>query len=220
MIQIIPAILATTEKEYSKFTDKVNSSSLTGIDWIHIDYMDNKFVQNKSIGPDIIAKCKPESSLKIEAHLMVINPFEWLDQLRSADVSRVISHIEVGEREIRSFIDKAKTLNLKVGLAINPETPVSALEPFLDEVDTVLVMGVHPGFQGQKFIPETLEKIIELSSRRSLSHFKIGVDGGISEENARQVVEAGADYLVIGSNLFKYDNLKEGLEKIWEVLRG
>lgn len=218
MIQIIPAILATTEEDYKKRIQQIKKSGLFKDNWVQIDLMDNKFVQNKSVGPEIIAKYPVD--FKLEVHLMVEDPEQWISELAKKLIRRIIFHIEIKKDKIK-LIEEIKNRGLEVGLAINPETKVSELGPFLNQIDVVLIMGVHPGFQGQKFIPETIEKIKEVLRLRSESNyeFKIEVDGGVSEANAKEIVDAGADYLVVGSNLLKYDNLKEGLEKILSKIR-
>ncbi|OGE14223.1 hypothetical protein A3F00_00975 [Candidatus Daviesbacteria bacterium RIFCSPHIGHO2_12_FULL_37_11] len=227
MIQIIPAILATIKEEYSRFIDKLNSSDLTDIDWIHIDFMDNIFVQNKSITPDIVEQSL--NSFKKEAHLMVKDFKFWIQELEKAGFDRVIIHLEADEADkIRDAFKVLKGKNIQVGLAINPETSVDMMKPFLDELDIVLIMAVHPGFQGQEFILETLNRIKEISHIRSKNNysssearsFLIEVDGGISDENITEIADAGADIAVVGSGLFKYDNLEEGLGKIRKALNG
>jgi ribulose-phosphate 3-epimerase len=210
-MKIIPAILATTEDDYQKSLKRVKESGL--FDWVQIDLMDNKFVQNKSIDPSIIAKYPV--NLKLEAHLMVEYPENWIDELIKSEVDRIIFPIE--DREgIKERITHIKNHRIEVGLSINPETFIGFLEPYLEMVDVILVMSVHPGFQGQEFITETKERIFEINElrRKNNSKFKIEVDGGISEDNIRKVSEAGADIAVVGSNLLKYDNLEEGLNNL------
>lgn len=201
MVTIIPAILATTEEEYKDKLQKIGSCPELAEGWVHIDLQDGKFTQNATISPEIIAKYP--TNLKIELHLMVENPEEISLKLESADIGRVITHIEVSK-------DGAN-------LAINPETPISSLEGV--KLDSVLIMGVHPGSQGQGFIPETIEKIRECSRLRSNNNldFKISVDGGVTPENAKLIVDAGADYLVVGSHLLE-GNIDENLESFWVEL--
>lgn len=198
-IQIIPAILATTEEEYSQALRKIEDSGRFKDGFVQVDLMDGEFVANKSIGVEVIAKNPTE--LKLEAHLMVENPSEWVGTLVE-NVSRVIAHIEVGDEAIKEFIQNGNSANLGVGLAINPETPVEKLKPYFSDIDAVLVMSVHPGFQGQEFIPETLEKVKEISHLRSENNFsfKIEVDGGINKAVAKDLIEVGADNLVVGSH--------------------
>ena len=217
MVQIIPAILATTEEDYQKRIQQIEESGLFKNKWVHVDLMDNKFVQNKSIGPEIVAKYPINSNL--EAHLMAQEPYVWVEELIRIGVKRVIIPAEIPFKEVDRILDMVQDTDIEVGLALNPETEVSRLEPYLDRIDVVLIMSVHPGFQGQEFIPESIEKIKEVLRLRSGQiRFKIEFDGGISEENAKQVVDAGADYLVVGSGLFKYDNLENGLKRIQEAI--
>ena len=218
MTQIIPAILATKEEDYSKKLKNIEESGQ--FEWVQIDLMDNKFVQNKSIGTEIIAKYK-EPSLKIEAHLMVQDPLFYVEDLIKIGVKRVIIPIEIHFKEIDRILYMVKDLDIEFGLSLNPETEVSRLDPFLDKLDVVLIMSVHPGFQGQKFVPETLEKVKDCARMRSNNNldFQIEVDGGVSEKNAKGIVESGADILVIGSALYKYDTLKEAKEKFLEAAK-
>ncbi len=214
MAQIIPAILATTEEEYKDKLQKIESCPELAEGWVQIDLMDNKFVQNRSIGPDIIAKYLTE--LKLEAHLMVEYPESWIDELIKIPVARIIFPVEdisgINERIIH-----IKNHEIEVGLSLNPETSVKAILPFLDKVDVALILGVHPGFQAQEFIPKTIEKIKEILRLRSGRNFKITVDGGIRSENAKLIVDAGADLLVVGSYLFE-GVTDENLEKIRKAI--
>lgn len=218
--QIIPAILATTEVDYKAKLDRIRTCPELVEGWVQIDLMDNKFVQNRSIEPQIIAKYP--TNFKLEAHLMVEDPMSWTTKLvKINNIKRIIFHIEI-EEDIEKIVQIVRGHGIEVGLAINPETTLEKLNPFISEIDVVLIPGVRPGFQGQEFIPETIYKIKECFRLRSNNnrHFRIEVDGGISKENIKEIVDAGADYLVIGSGLFKYDNLKEGLKKIKEAIYG
>lgn len=210
MVQIIPAILATSEEEYKQKIEKLQSIKSIKDSWIQIDLMDNKFVQNSSIGLDIIAKYP--TSFKIEAQLMVQYPDSWIDGLVNTGVERIIfplEHTQVIDEKIEHI--KKHNIN-EVGLSLNPETAVEQVYDYLPNLDAVLIMSVHPGFSGQQFIPEVLSKVGKIKSIRP--DILIGMDGGISEKNAKQVVEAGVDYLVVGSGIFKYDNVEEGIKKI------
>src|SRR3990167_7461718 len=213
MVQIIPAILATIETEYQEQLTKIQESGDFTGGWVHIDLMDNKFVQNASIRPEIIAK--HPANLKLEAHLMVEYPENWIDGLVKVPVGRIIFPV-VDEAGIENRIEHIKGHELTVGLSINPETAVDLLKPFIELIDLVLVMGVHPGKQGQEFIPETIDKVRQLSKMReeNSANFTIEVDGGISPDNAKLVKDAGASYLVIGSHLTKGD-IDENLAEIW-----
>ncbi len=215
-IQIIPAILATTEEEYREKIEKVSTCPEFAEGWVQIDIMDGKFVQNQSVGPQVLEKYPTES--KIEAHLMIQDPSQAIFYLIEAGVKRIVLHVESdGVGDNLAYIEDEGVEN---GLAINPETSLEKSAPYLKDVDTVLIMSVYPGAQGRDFIPESLEKIRECSRMRAKGNlnFKIEVDGGISVENAKLVLEAGADRLIIGEYLIN-GNIAENLEKIRQSLR-
>lgn len=216
MIQIIPAILSTIESDFGRDIKKCNDSGLLQGGWVHIDFMDNLFVPNKSIMPEVTAKYG--TGLKKEAHLMVKSPLDWLNQTADAGFERIFIHLEA--EQVSSCLDKIKEESLETGLAINPETPIEQLAPFLSQIDRVLLMGINPGFQGREFMPEVVDKIKETARLRSENNsaFKIGVDGGVKDANAKELVLAGADFLVSGSFLLKGD-IDANLEKIWEEIK-
>lgn len=217
MTQIIPAILATTEQEYAEKINKVNKSPSFQEGWVQIDLMDKKFVENESIRPDVFAKYP--TNLKIEAQLMVEYPLSWIDGLAEACVSRIVFPFEV-EPGIEERISRIKKLGIDVGLSINPETPVENLKPFVSRIDLVLIMSVQPGFGGQSFIDSSTQKVKDVFRlRQDLGlDFLIEVDGGINESAAKDLVQAGADNLVIGSSLLNGD-IEENVEHIWEAIQ-
>lgn len=217
MVQIIPAILATTEGDFARDISRIKQSLSFTEGWVHIDFMDNQFVPNQSIRPSVIFKYPLE--LHKEAHLMVLHPLEWVDELVEAGFERVIFHIEAKD-DLNKCIDKIRNKGLEVGLAIKNETSLEGLEPFIDKLDVILLMGVMPGFQGQEFIPETINKVKETSRLRSKGNygFRIGVDGAVKDGNIKDIVEAGVDFVTVGSFLLKGD-LDENLERLWEVVR-
>ena len=196
MVTIIPAILATTEEQYAKTLKKIEECEFFDEGWVHIDVIDGQFADNVTVGPEIISKYP--TKLKIELHLMVENPKEFIDKLDGFDIGRIITHVEAEK---------------SAHIAINPQTPVSILDEL--QTESVLIMAIQPGFQGQEFIPETLEKIKEV--RKSYPNILIGVDGGVTPENAKLIVDAGADYLVVGSHLIE-GNIDENLETFWEKI--
>ncbi len=216
-MKIIPAILATAEEDYKNHLEKLEESGL--FEWVQIDLMDKKFVQNESIKVSVIDKYPTE--LKLEAHLMVEYPENWIEELVKVGVDRIIFPVEDSEG-ILERIQHIKNHEKTVGLSVNPGTAVDLLEPYLDQIDLILIMSVHPGFQGQEFLGESIEKIEKIRQRlvqRDL-RVKIEVDGGISEDNIASVFEAGADVVAIGSSLLKYDNLKDALDKLQSAAHG
>src|SRR3989344_5612978 len=156
MIQIIPAILATTEDQYSADLQKLSACEPLNGGWVHIDFADNKFVQNQTIEPNVVSKFPAD--FQKEAHLMVSHPKIWVDKLVDAGFKRIIFHIE-SKDDANEVIDHIKSKGLEVGLAIKKETPIGNLTSFIDKIDVVLVMTIVPGFQGQPFIPQTLDKV-------------------------------------------------------------
>lgn len=212
MIQIIPAILATSEKQYQEDLFKLERSSSLQGNWVHIDFTDNKFVQNQTIEPEIIKKFP--TNFRKEAHLMIKNPKEWIDKLIDAEFKRIIFHIEC-EDNIDELISYLKNKGLEVGLALKNETDIEKLEPFVEKIDCVLVMSIVAGFQGQPFIPETLEKIKNLKAKEW--GFKIGIDGAVKDSNIKEIVDAGVDFVIVGSYLLE-GSPEENLENLWEAI--
>lgn len=214
MIQIIPAILATSEKDYEKDITRLNQAQSLQEGWIHIDFADNEFVKNFTVGVDIIEKFP--TKLHKEAHLMVKNPKEWIEKLVKAGFERIIFHIE-SEGDIKEIIEEIKSKGLEVGIAINPETEVEKIYPFVSTIDKVLVMSVVPGFQGQPFISEMLDKVKKLKSENV--GLMVGVDGAVRDTNIKKFIEIGADFVVIGSYILK-GSIEENMEHLWEVING
>lgn len=210
-MQIIPAVLANSEADYIRDLSRLERTNL--FKWVHIDFMDNKFVLNKSIDPTATAKYPV--SLKKEAHLMVQHPKSWIDQLARAGFKRVLFHLE-SEDDQDECIDCAKKNGLEVGLVLKHETPLDNLVPYIAKIDRALLMSVVPGFQGQPFIEGVLQKISNFKSKNW--PVKVGVDGAVRDTNIIQLVNAGVDYVIAGSFLLKGD-IDENLEKLWEALR-
>lgn len=213
MVQIIPAVLAASEEQYQKDISKLASSESLEGGWVHIDFADNKFVQNQTIGPEVIAKY-PDNFSK-EAHLMVLNPKDWIDGLIEAKFSRVIIHIEA--EGVDECIDYAKDKGLEVGLAIKDETEIEKLESYLDKINTVLIMSIVPGFQGQPFLPNALKKVMEIKERGW--GIRVGLDGSVKDDNIKEIILTGADFVIVGSYLLK-GNIDENLENLWEQVNG
>lgn len=214
MVQIVPAILATSEEEYKRKLTQVQSSPFLAGGWVQLDLMDGKFVQNQSIGIDVI-KNYPFGNLKVEAHLMVESLGEWIDKLLKLRIQRIVFPVE-NESQLDQSIDYVKDHQVEVGLSVNPETPIGTTKPFMGKIDTVLVMSVNPGFGGQEFIRSSIDKVREI--RKNGGSIRIGVDGGINEVVVKELVGAGADYLVIGSHLLRGD-IDANLETIWEAIQ-
>ena len=212
MVQIIPTTFSTTEEGYRNRLLKLTSSTLFKDGCVQLDFMDNKFVPNLSIGLDVIKKYPPP--FKMEAQLMVVDPRGWIDGLVELKVERIIFPIEI-DKDIAELINLIKDNNIEVGLSLNPDTDVKNLDSYLKLLDAVLLMAVNPGLEQQKFDKRTYQKIKLI--KQKLLKVKVGVDGGVSDANIRDLVDAGVDYLAIGSFLFKGD-FDENLKKLWEAL--
>lgn len=210
MIQIIPSILATSEEQYKQDLDQLSSIEALKNGWVHIDFADNKFVQNQTVGVEIIEKFP--ANFRKEAHLMVSRPRQWIDKCIKAGFERIIFHIE-SEESINECIEYIKSKGVEVGLAINKDTPVENLKQYINKIDLILVMTIVAGFQGQPFITKTLDKVRYI--KRSNWAVRVGVDGAVKNTNAKEIVESGVDFMIVGSFLLE-GNTDENLEKIWE----
>lgn len=199
--EIIPAILSKSPEDFKNDLSKLLSSKNLNSGWVHVDFMDNIFVPNISVTPEDLAEID-FGSLKKEAHLMVAEPKDWIKQLIQLGFSRIMIHVEI-EGDIHDYISEIKAAGCEAVLAINPRTPISELESYAKELDGILVMGVVPGFQGQEFIPETLDKVKEIRAKGWT--LKISVDGAIKDWNAGDIMENGADNIILGSFLIKGD---------------
>lgn len=213
MVQIIPAILDKTPEDFTNHMEQLRSSASFREGWVHIDFADNKFVQNETISTDIVAQTN--ISLNKEAHLMVVHPLQWIDKLKEASFKRVIFHFE-SKDDVLECINKVKESGMEVGIALNIDTPIEKLEQFKDKIDLVLIMAVVPGFQSQPFLLEAIEKIKDLKERNW--PIQISVDGAVRDTNAKQLIEVGVDRLTIGSYLLKGD-IDENLENLWEAVK-
>ena len=201
MAIIAPSLLASNFLQLQEECDMLNKSQA---DWFHLDIMDGLFVPNISFGPMLVEFFRKATTKICDVHLMIEEPGRYAEIFKKAGADILSVHIEACPHLHRN-IQQIKSLGMKAGVAVNPHTPVELLKDILGDIDTVLLMSVNPGFGGQSFIPNTIEKIKQLRtmiSERSLD-VKIEIDGGVTEDNARQIIEAGADILVAGSTVFK-----------------
>jgi len=201
-VKIAPSILSA---DFARLGEEV-ARVAPEADLLHVDVMDGHFVPNLTIGPPVVKSLRRHTDLFLDCHLMVDNPGVLLDDFAAAGADRCIVHVELGDP--RPLFERLRALDVGVGVVCNPETPVDEVLPFLPEVDLVLFMTVHPGWGGQAFLPEVLEKVAE--ARNQIDSWglpvEIEVDGGINVDTARSAVEAGADILVAGSAVFGADD--------------
>ncbi|MGA2521158.1 MAG: ribulose-phosphate 3-epimerase [Acidimicrobiales bacterium] len=208
MLRIAPSLLSADFGNLAESVGEVTAEA----DWLHVDVMDGHFVPNLTLGPPVVQSLRRHSGLFFDCHLMMTNPGDFLQPFRHAGADGCTVHVEVGDTS--ALLAEARALGLKAGLALNPETPYEAIDPFLGEVDLILCMTVHPGFGGQAFIEDVVPKIARTRAeldRRGLD-VALEVDGGIDEDTAGSVVRAGARVLVAGSAVF-------GDERPWEAAR-
>jgi ribulose-phosphate 3-epimerase len=203
-IQISPSILSA---DFSQLGAEIKRLEDGGADMIHVDVMDGHFVPNLTIGPPVIKALKKHSSLQFDVHLMISPVHKYIEAYANAGADIITIHPEA-TNNLKESIFKIKDLNKKVGVSLNPESKINLIKNLLDQIDLVLIMSVNPGFGGQKFMPEVLEKIKELKKIQTEKNinFDIEIDGGINFDNCQAAIEAGANILVSGTTVFKSNN--------------
>ena len=203
-IQISPSILSA---DFSQLGNEIKRLEEGGADMIHVDVMDGHFVPNLTIGPPIIKALKKNCSIKFDVHLMISPVHKYIDAYADAGADIITIHPEATDN-LEESISKIKTLNKKVGVSLNPESKIDLITNYLEKIDLVLIMSVNPGFGGQKFMPQVLDKVKQLKDIKSKNNmnFDIEIDGGINFNNCQLAIEAGANILVSGTTVFKSNN--------------
>ena len=232
IIKIAPSILAGN---FGFLADEAKRIEASGADSLHIDVMDGHFVRNITLGPQIVSAINLATPMFLDVHLMIYNPFDYIERFVEAGADRITIHFEATE-DVEETLNYIRRCNVKAGLAFCPETSMSMIPKYLDKCDLILLMTVNPGFGGQQFMPEVLEKIeftrdictqLNLSSnplvkgvkldKDQLLPFDIQVDGGINEETANLCVKAGANILVAGTYLFKNKDMSQAVKQLRHV---
>ena len=212
MLKIAPSILAA---DFSKLAEEVKCVDSLGADYIHIDVMDGHFVPNITLGSGIVKCLRPHTELPFDVHLMIENPDQYIKDFKEAGADIITVHVEAC-RHLHRTLQLIKQYEMQCGVVLNPHTPLEMIKHVLQEVDWILIMSVNPGFGGQTFIPDSLNKIATLNQWRQEQNlsYVIEVDGGVNEETARLCEEAGADVVVAGSAVFNAVDRQLAIQKI------
>ena len=212
MLKIAPSILAA---DFSKLAEEVKCVDSLGADYIHIDVMDGHFVPNITLGPGIVKCLRPHTELPFDVHLMIENPDQYIKDFKEAGADIITVHVEAC-RHLHRTLQLIKQYEMQCGVVLNPHTPLEMIKHVLQEVDWIIIMSVNPGFGGQTFIPDSLNKIATLNQWRQEQNlsYVIEVDGGVNEETARLCEEAGADVVVAGSAVFNAVDRQLAIQKI------
>ncbi len=215
MAIVAPSLLAAN---FLKLEDECKMVNESEAEWFHLDIMDGQFVPNISFGPMIVKFVRKTTKKYCDVHLMIVEPWKYFKPFKEAGADNISVHIEACP-DLRATIEEIKSMNIDAGVAISPDTPVNDLEQVLPHIDVVCMMSVYPGFGGQEFIPATMERIRQL--RKMIDekglNVKIEIDGGVTEENAASIIQAGADVLVAGNTVFKSADPKKTIRLLKHV---
>jgi len=218
MKKICPSILSA---DFGKLADEIKTVESAGADIIHCDIMDGHFVPNLTFGPDIVSKVNEITNLPLDVHLMINNPEKFIEAFQKAGADYISVHLE-NNYHLNRLLNRIKDFKVNAGVAINPSTPVKALEYVLEYADFVLVMSVNPGFGGQKFVSNSLNKVRELKEIIVKNNYKclIEIDGGIGPSNIKEASDAGVDLFVCGASVFKSGDAGKSIEGMKKIIQG
>ena len=213
---IAPSMLSCN---FGKLEEEIEMVNQSEAGWFHLDVMDGVFVPNITFGTPILEVFKKYATKHLDAHLMIVNPENYIEKFASLGANTITVHYEACDN-LQNTINQIKKLNVKAGVAINPDTDVSVLYSLINEIDLICLMSVFPGFSGQKFIPDTFERLEKLKKiiTDKNSQTMIQIDGGVSIDNAKKLVSLGADILVAGSFVFKSEDASTTIKKLNSVI--
>lgn len=213
---VAPSMLSCN---FAKLKEEIEMVNISEAGWFHLDIMDGVFVPNITFGTPILEVFKKYATKHLDAHLMIINPENYIEKFASLGANNITVHYEACDNLLNT-INQIKKLNVEAGVAINPDTDVSVLDSLISEIDLICLMSVFPGFSGQKFIPETFERLEKLKKIITDKNSKamIQIDGGVSIDNAKKLVSLGADILVAGSFVFKSENASSTIKKLNSII--